>query len=85
MSAPRESFNIVVVAPRCKECSLCINLCPAGVLAKGDRVNSRGFRVTVPARVDRCVGCRLCERTCPDFAIFIDRSPLERNVGSVVW
>ena len=66
-------FAVNVIIERCKECGLCINACPQGVLAKGSDYNSRGYRFTVPKFIDKCVGCRLCEYVCPDFAIYVVR------------
>lgn len=72
VSASNERFRVNVIIERCKECGLCIALCPAKVLAKGKEVNSRGFRFTVPANIKACIGCRICETNCPDFAIFVE-------------
>ncbi len=64
-------FSVSVVVERCKECGICINLCPTDVLSKGDEVNSRGYRYTIPSNIKACIGCRLCEINCPEFAIFV--------------
>ncbi|MEM4485635.1 MAG: 4Fe-4S binding protein [Zestosphaera sp.] len=63
-----------VVANRCKECGICISVCPTKVLVRGDRYNKYGFRYPVPANIGKCIGCRLCEFNCPDFAIFVEVS-----------
>lgn len=69
------AFKIHVIADRCKECGLCINICPTSVLERGDEYNRRGFRYTISKRAEKCIGCKLCEWTCPDFAIFVEPSP----------
>ncbi len=40
---------------------------------RGKELNARGYRYPVPERIDDCIGCRLCEYVCPDFAIFVVR------------
>lgn len=57
---------------RCKECGICINVCPTKVLVRGHVYNKHGFRYPVPANISKCIGCRLCEFNCPDFAIFVE-------------
>jgi 2-oxoglutarate ferredoxin oxidoreductase subunit delta len=49
----------------CKGCDLCIQFCPAGVLAHRSGVN------VVVAHPEKCTACRWCELHCPDFAIFV--------------
>jgi 2-oxoglutarate ferredoxin oxidoreductase subunit delta len=49
----------------CKGCGLCIEFCPAGVLALG--LDNRP-RTVYP---EKCTACRWCELRCPDFAIFV--------------
>ena len=50
----------------CKGCDLCIEFCPAGVLAHRPGVN------VVVVRPEECTGCRWCEEHCPDFAIIVN-------------
>lgn len=56
----------------CKGCVLCLYYCPRGVFAMSDRLNRRGNQVVEVKDLARCTGCRLCEISCPDLAIFID-------------
>ncbi|MCS7108588.1 MAG: 4Fe-4S binding protein [Sulfolobales archaeon] len=70
----RPSKHVVhVVIDRCKECGLCVNFCPTGVLARGKELNARGFRYVIPQYIEKCIGCKLCEHICPDFAIFVSK------------
>ena len=60
--------GVIQIRPKwCKACGICVAFCPKKVL---------GFdEVSGKARVvngDACVGCRMCEARCPDFAIDID-------------
>ncbi|MHA1595980.1 MAG: 4Fe-4S dicluster domain-containing protein [Candidatus Baldrarchaeia archaeon] len=56
----------------CKCCYLCVEFCPRGVFVRSNKRSKRGCFPPVPARLDRCIGCRLCELYCPDFAIAVD-------------
>ncbi len=67
----RPRFHVVVIPERCKECGICVHVCPKNVLEKGTESNARGYRYPVPARPEDCIGCRLCEFNCPDFAIYV--------------
>lgn len=45
----------------CKACGICIGLCPKQAL----EADSTGK----PVAGDSCIGCRLCELRCPDYAL----------------
>ena len=57
----------------CKGCRLCVTICPKNVLAMSQRVNKKGYTVVEAARPEACISCKLCEKTCPDFAIFVEK------------
>ncbi|MEM1623300.1 MAG: 4Fe-4S binding protein [Sulfolobales archaeon] len=67
-----DRYAINVITERCKECGICIAVCPTKVLERGDSRNKRGYRYVVPVRPEKCIGCRLCEFSCPDFAIYVE-------------
>ncbi|MEM3993151.1 MAG: 4Fe-4S dicluster domain-containing protein [Desulfurococcaceae archaeon] len=66
-------FTVNVIVDRCKECGICIAVCPTKVLSKSDMLNKYGYHPPEPVNIDKCIGCRLCEYNCPDFAIFIEK------------
>ena len=45
----------------CKGCDICISVCPKDVY------------VPYPANQEACVKCGLCEISCPDQALYVDR------------
>ncbi len=65
-------FRVNIIIDRCKECGLCVYVCPRRVLRISNRINKLGYRTVEPAHIERCIGCRSCEYVCPDFAIFIE-------------
>ena len=50
----------------CKMCGICIALCPKNVF------EASGEGYPIPRRQEECVGCRLCELRCPDFALKVE-------------
>ena len=50
----------------CKNCGLCAEFCPQGVLKM---INNK---LTV-VNSEKCLGCKLCEKYCPDAAIDIEK------------
>lgn len=61
--------KIEIIAERCKSCQYCVKYCPKGVLAVGEKLNSKGYEYVVPVRMEECIACCQCARICPDGAI----------------
>ena len=57
--------RVEIISERCKSCQYCIKFCPKGVLALGDKVNSKGYEYVVPVNKDACIACCMCARICP--------------------
>ena len=55
----------------CKGCGLCVFYCPKNVLKLADKMNQKGYNVAEVINLDDCIGCRLCDIACPDFAIYV--------------
>jgi len=71
---PDTKLKINVIRDRCKGCEFCIEFCPQQTLKPSDDYNIRGFHYPVlNADGSSCIGCRICEKGCPDFAIFITK------------
>lgn len=66
--------QVFIDTERCKECRLCVNACPFGVLSISERINSRGFHPVEAANPEKCTGCRLCAIMCPDVVITVERA-----------
>ena len=65
MSRVRKTYSVEIDPKWCKACGICIAFCPTKVLDAGEDGKA------VPARQDDCIGCRLCELRCPDFAVVV--------------
>lgn len=64
--------NIHIIEERCRGCGFCIEFCPRNVLERSEEYTSRGYHPPKVVRIEDCAMCRLCERICPDFAIFLE-------------
>lgn len=70
---------IHIDAAVCKGCGLCVYYCPKKVLRLSDQMNERGFKVIEVYNENDCIQCQLCEFSCPDLAIFIEKA--EKSVA----
>lgn len=62
----------IVVAPElCKECKLCIGVCPKKIIQIGSDMNSKGYYYAHQMDEAACTGCKLCAIMCPDAAISV--------------
>lgn len=68
MSEQKRGFYHIVHERYCKGCGICVAFCPKQLLVLK---NGKVF----PERPQICIGCRMCEFRCPDFAIQV--RPLE--------
>ena len=64
-------FTVNVTPERCKECGYCLEVCHMGVFGVSSTFNASGYKPTVVANAERCVGCMRCFTICPDFAISV--------------
>jgi 2-oxoglutarate ferredoxin oxidoreductase subunit delta len=68
--------EIHIIEERCKQCRLCIELCPKETLKESDKVNEKGYHI--PEVVEDletgnvCVACGFCEVVCPEYSIWVE-------------
>ena len=68
-----KKFDPEISDEACKGCLICVYTCSkrgAGVLKESDRRTPIGG--VLPEVAGECIGCRWCERVCPDFAISVE-------------
>jgi 2-oxoglutarate ferredoxin oxidoreductase subunit delta len=63
--------KVVVKEELCKGCELCVNACPKGALALGDKPNANGYYTVQLVQPEKCNSCTLCAIMCPDVALEI--------------
>ena len=62
--APKK-FRVTVYDAWCKQCGICVEFCPKGVLTKDE------LGTPQPTYQEKCIGCTQCVLHCPDFAITV--------------
>jgi 2-oxoglutarate ferredoxin oxidoreductase subunit delta len=58
--------EVALFAKWCKGCHICVEFCPAGVLAMNPEDNHP--HVAAP---EKCTACHFCDTHCPDLAIVV--------------
>jgi len=70
---------IEIMPELCKDCKLCISVCPKGLIESSDRMNQKGYYPVYFTEKDlkkedrKCTGCSLCAISCPEIAIEVYR------------
>lgn len=81
--------EIHIIEVRCKQCRLCIELCPKGVLQESEKVNERGYHlpevVEEPEKGKICVACGFCEVACPEYAIWVEKKKEKASGEEGSW
>jgi 2-oxoglutarate ferredoxin oxidoreductase subunit delta len=73
---------IHIDAQVCKGCGLCVYYCPRDVLRLSEKINVRGYTVAEVVHYENCTHCRLCELSCPDLAIFVEKPEKETETSA---
>jgi 2-oxoglutarate ferredoxin oxidoreductase subunit delta len=68
------NFHVYINRGYCKKCGICSWICPTGTIIEDESGK--------PEVTDHktCIGCLMCERSCPDFAIDIQEIEVKENV-----
>ncbi|SFR00879.1 FAD-dependent oxidoreductase [Desulfoscipio geothermicus] len=69
LACDRREFKTEVNFTICKGCQYCKEVCTLDVFEISDTFNPQGYKPSVAARTENCIGCLKCLYVCPDFAI----------------
>ena len=64
----------------CKDCKLCISVCPHRLIDVSDKMNQKGYYAVCFSEKEskkeerKCTGCGLCAICCPEIAIEVYRA-----------
>ena len=71
---------IEIESELCKDCKLCISICPLELIESSSRMNQKGYHPASFKEKDlkeedrRCTGCCLCAISCPEIAVEVFRA-----------
>ena len=68
-----DDLMIIIDSKLCKGCDICIATCPKKVYSKSDKVNTKNVYLPFPENEEACTKCGLCEVSCPDQAIYVEK------------
>ncbi|MGQ9508451.1 MAG: 4Fe-4S dicluster domain-containing protein [Thermodesulfobacteriota bacterium] len=73
--------GMIDISPElCKDCKLCISVCPKKLIETSDRLNQKGYypafyiEKNLKKENRKCTGCALCAIFCPEMAIEVYRA-----------
>lgn len=67
--------HIIVNQDLCTRCSICVKVCPSGII---DPVDETHLPQVQETNVSRCLNCGHCEAFCPSQALLLDLRPDEK-------
>ncbi len=74
--------KITLFRQSCKgveDCGICIFVCPKQIFAPSEEINDTGYLPPKKKNEDLCTGCQNCMIFCPDFAVVVEKDPLEAS------
>jgi uncharacterized protein (DUF362 family)/Pyruvate/2-oxoacid:ferredoxin oxidoreductase delta subunit len=65
-----------ITTKKCTVCSVCVDVCPAGVMDKGTQIM---------IDYDNCIRCFCCQEICPEMAISVKEGWLKKVLAHLSW